>query len=77
MAGHVTARTSVEEPKMTDHEHHPPIARFNARPLPGTDKIIVSIGGADHVIPWDDAYTLAQCLAVALDCSRRRDGWKN
>ena len=58
---------------MSEHPHHPPIIRYPVRPLPGTDRIVVTLGGADHVMSWDDAYTLAHCLAVALDCSRKAD----
>lgn len=57
---------------MTDYPHHPPIIRYPVRPLPGTDRIVVTLEGTDHVMAWDDAYTLAQCLTVALDMTRQR-----
>lgn len=58
---------------MTEHAHHPPIIRYPVRPLPGTDRIVVTFDGSGHVMSWDDAYTLAQCLTVALDMARQRE----
>lgn len=59
---------------MSEHEHYPPLVRYPVKPLHGTDKIVVTIDGTDHVMNWDDAYTLAQCLTVALDITRKREG---
>ena len=50
---------------MTEHEHCPPILLTTARRLIA-GKIIVTIRGAEHVIPVEEAEDLRDALELAL-----------
>ena len=50
---------------MTEHDHMPPVLRTTARRLIA-GKIIVSIRGAEHVIPMEEAEDLRDALELAL-----------
>lgn len=50
---------------MTDHPHHPPIMRTGAKRLTA-GKILVTIRGAEHVIPKEEAEELWSSLCDAL-----------
>lgn len=51
---------------MTEHEHCPPILRTTARRLIA-GKIVVTVRGAEHVIPAEEAEDLRDALDRALD----------
>lgn len=51
---------------MTEHEHCPPILRTTAKRLIA-GKIVVTIRGAEHVIPVEEAEDLRDALDRALD----------
>ena len=50
---------------MTEHDHMPPVLRTTARRLIA-GKIIVTIRGAEHVIPMEEAEDLRDALELAL-----------
>ena len=50
---------------MTEHEHCPPILRTTARRLIA-GKIVVTVRGAEHVIPAEEAEDLRDALDRAL-----------
>ena len=50
---------------MTEHEHCPPILRTTARRLIA-GKIVVTVRGAEHVIPHEEAEDLRDALDRAL-----------
>ena len=50
---------------MTEHEHHPRILRTSARRLIA-GKIVVTVRGAEHVIPAEEAEDLRDALDLAL-----------
>lgn len=51
---------------MTEHEHMPRILRTTARRLIA-GKIVVTVRGAEHVIPKEEAEDLRDALDLALD----------
>ena len=51
---------------MTEHEHCPPILRTTARRLVA-GKIVVTVRGAEHVIPAEEAEDLRDALDRALE----------
>lgn len=51
---------------MTKHEHCPPILRTTARRLIA-GKIVVTVRGAEHVIPAEEAEDLRDALDRALE----------
>ena len=50
---------------MTEHDHMPPVLRTTARRLIA-GKIVVTIRGAEHVIPFEEAEELRDALELAL-----------
>ena len=51
---------------MTEHPHCPPILRTTARRLIA-GKIVVTVRGAEHVIPAEEAEDLRAAIDRALD----------